>query len=45
MNFHNLKFSKRQDLTPFSFLIVTDDPELAERMDTVLHMKDGLIGY
>ena len=26
-----------------SFLVVTHDPELAERMDTVLHMEDGLI--
>ena len=26
-----------------SFLVVTHDPELAERMDTVLHMEDGVI--
>jgi len=26
-----------------SFLVVTHDPELAERMDNVLHMEDGLI--
>lgn len=26
-----------------SFLIVTHDPELASRMDTVMHMEDGLI--
>lgn len=26
-----------------SFLVVTHDPELADRMDTVLHMEDGVI--
>lgn len=39
---YQLMLELNQELA-VSFLIVTHDPELAERMDTVLHMEDGVI--
>ncbi len=39
---YQLMLELNQELA-VSFLIVTHDPELAERMDTVLHMDDGVI--
>ena len=39
---YQLMLELNQDLQ-VSFLVVTHDPELAGRMDNVLHMEDGLI--
>jgi len=39
---YQLMLELNQELA-VSFLVVTHDPELAERMDTVLHMEDGVI--
>ncbi|MDQ7091150.1 MAG: lipoprotein-releasing ABC transporter ATP-binding protein LolD [Methylococcales bacterium] len=41
-NIYQLMQELNQELQ-VSFLIVTHDPALAQRMDTVLHMEDGLI--
>ncbi len=39
---YQLMLELNQELS-VSFLVVTHDPELADRMDTVLHMEDGVI--
>jgi len=39
---YQLMLELNQELA-VSFLVVTHDPELAAKMDTVLHMEDGLI--
>ena len=39
---YQLMLELNQELA-VSFLVVTHDPEVAERMDTVLHMEDGII--
>jgi lipoprotein-releasing system ATP-binding protein len=39
---YQLMLELNQELA-VSFLVVTHDPELADRMDTVLHMEDGVI--